>query len=88
MTVKPTTTTEARDLRALLDTVLDALTLPYNTPDYDQRILYRAALARILAGAALAESTTNLGWSTDYLRGKLTAEQTEADKRTERGEGQ
>ena len=81
MTAKPTAT-EARDLRTLLNTVLAALTLPYDTPDYDQRILRRAALARTLAGAALAESTASLGWSTDYLRQQLTAEQHDADERT------
>jgi hypothetical protein len=71
-------TTEARDLRQLLAVVLDALTLPYDTPDYDRRILERAALARTVTSAALAEAPADLAWNADYLRQKLTAEESEA----------
>ncbi|MEU0218947.1 hypothetical protein ABZ281_29325 [Streptomyces sp. NPDC006265] len=68
-------------VRELLAAVLEALTLPHDTPDYDARILRRAGLARVVAGEALAESPSNLGWNTDYLRSKLAAEQAEAEQR-------
>ncbi|MFE4409065.1 hypothetical protein [Streptomyces sp. NPDC056821] len=68
-------------VRDLLAAVLDALTLPYDTPDYDRRILDRAALARTVAMSALAENPADLGWNIDYLRGKLRAEQAEAAER-------
>ncbi|GAB2960714.1 hypothetical protein [Streptomyces heilongjiangensis] len=77
----PTSPGDARDLRQLLAVVLDALTLPYDTPDYDRRILDRAAQARTVVGAALDEAPSDLGWNTDYLRQKLTAEETEAAER-------
>jgi hypothetical protein len=76
---------EARDLRALLSAVLDALTLPFDTPDYERRILDRAALARTTVGPALAEAPADLGWNADWLRSKLRAEETQA---AERGEQQ
>jgi hypothetical protein len=81
MTKKPTPSTEARDLRALLATVVDALTLPYDLDDYDQRLLRRAGLVRVLVSEALKETPDSLGWNVDYLRTKLTAEQADADKR-------
>ncbi|MFD3614469.1 hypothetical protein ACFWWT_04300 [Streptomyces sp. NPDC058676] len=81
MSRKPTPTTEVRDLRAFLEAVLDALTLPYNLDDYDARVLRRAALARVVGREALAEAPGGLGWNVDFLRKKLDAEQTEADER-------
>ncbi|MCM1976802.1 MULTISPECIES: hypothetical protein [unclassified Streptomyces] len=84
MNRKPTPASEARDLRALLATVVDALTLPYDLDDYDQRLLRRAGLVRVLVSEALKENPDSLGWNVDYLRTKLTAEQAE---QAERGEG-
>ncbi|MDX2696857.1 hypothetical protein [Streptomyces ipomoeae] len=78
---KPAPSTEATELRGLLTTVLDALTLPYSAADYDKRLLDRAALVRTIVGAALAEAPADLGWNADYLRQKLAAEQAEADER-------
>lgn len=74
-----TSPSNARDLRNLLEAVLEALTLPYDTPDYDQRILNRAAEARVIATAALAEDPADIGWNVDFLRAKLTAEQADAE---------
>ncbi|MFF4867169.1 hypothetical protein ACFY3J_37020 [Streptomyces sp. NPDC001231] len=68
-------------VRDLLAVVLDALALPYDTPDYDRRILDRAAEARTVATAALAEDPRDIAWNVDYLRGKLPAEEAEAAKR-------
>lgn len=81
MTIKHTAATEARDLRALLTAVLDALTLPHDLDDYDARVLRRAGLARVVAGEALKEASSNLGWNVDYLRSQLVAEQHAADER-------
>lgn len=68
----------AGELRQLLVVVLEALTLPYDTDGYDRRILERAALTRTVVGAALAEDPADLTWNTDYLRGKLRAEESDA----------
>ncbi|MBP5915880.1 hypothetical protein ACH3XX_42340 [Streptomyces scabiei] len=81
MTKKPTPSIEARDLRALLTVVLDALTVPNDADDYDQRIDARARIARITIGEALAESPDQLGWNADFLRQRLATEQAEADER-------
>ncbi|MGW3024812.1 hypothetical protein [Streptomyces sp. NPDC001221] len=79
---------EARDLRALLAATVEALTLPYDVPDYDRRILDRAATTRVLTAAALSEDPADLAWNTDYLRAKLTAEQADAEARAaKRGAG-
>ncbi|MFJ8603411.1 hypothetical protein ACIREM_32835 [Streptomyces shenzhenensis] len=81
MTKTPTPSTEARDLRALLETVVQALTLPYDLDDYDARILRRADLVRVLVREALAEQPGNLGWNLVYLRNQLNAEHVEATQR-------
>lgn len=73
--------TPPAELHRLLTAVLDALTLPYETPDYDRRIGERAATARVIAREALAEDPANLGWNTDYLRSRLRVEQADADQR-------
>ena len=73
--------TEARDLRALLEVVLDAIALPFDAHDYDRRILNRTSWVRSTVKGALEEDPADLGWNGDYLRGKLTAEQAEADER-------
>lgn len=81
MTKKPTPSTEARDLRALLDVVADALTLDYGAPDYDERLKERVGLARVVLRDGLADGPDRIGWNTDWLRHKLTAEETEAAER-------
>jgi hypothetical protein len=67
-------------LRTLLSVVLEALTLPYDAPDYDRRLLERAATARVVIHAALDEGPADVAWNTDYLRSKLTAEQADAER--------
>jgi hypothetical protein len=79
--VQPPNPGDAHDLRTLLEAVLEAVTLPYDTPDYDRRILNRAAQARVLAVAALAEDPAGLAWNVDFLRQKLAQEQAEAAER-------
>jgi hypothetical protein len=73
--------TEAAALRALLDAVLDAITLPSGALDHDQRILDRALWVRATVKGALAEDPADLGWNVGYLRSKLAAEQAKADER-------
>ncbi len=81
MTKKPPAPTEARDLRALLETVVGALTLPHDLHDYDPRILRRAGLVRVLIREALADGPELLDWNLDYLRKQLAQEETEAAER-------
>ncbi|MER8089941.1 hypothetical protein ACIO6T_35850 [Streptomyces sp. NPDC087532] len=47
----------------MLAVVLDARALPCDTPDYDRRTLDRAALARNVATAALAEDPRDTAWT-------------------------
>jgi len=84
MTRKPTPSTEARDLRALLDAVLEALTLDYAVDDYDERIKNRAGLAQVVLRDGL-DAPDRIGWNADWLRSKLTAEQADAEAKA--GEG-
>ncbi|MDX3839027.1 hypothetical protein [Streptomyces europaeiscabiei] len=81
MTKKPTTSTEAADLRALLAVVLEALTVPYDAADYDQRILDRATYVRTAVGGVLTEAGADVEWDTGYLRKQLASEQAKADER-------
>ncbi|MBD0838808.1 hypothetical protein [Streptomyces sp. TRM68416] len=80
MTKKPTASTEARDLRALLEAVRDALTLDYGVPDHDERLKERAGLAQVVLRDGL-DVPDRIGWNADWLRHKLTAEETEAAER-------
>ena len=80
MTKKPAASTEARDLRKLLEAVLDAVTLPYDTPDYDERIKERAGLVKVVLRDG-RDTADRIGWNADWLRAKLTAEQAEAAER-------
>ncbi|MEU8688810.1 hypothetical protein [Streptomyces sp. NPDC048665] len=80
MTSKPNPS-EARDLRALLAAVLDAITLPHEAPEYAERIEDRASIARVVVREALDEDPARLGWNADWLRGRLAAEQAEAEER-------
>ncbi|MGW0938855.1 hypothetical protein [Streptomyces sp. NPDC002666] len=64
-------------LRALLDTVLDAIDIPFPTTggeldQYRALLDRRAALAVTTARAALAENPDDLQWDADYLRRRLT----------------
>ncbi|MGW0821809.1 hypothetical protein [Streptomyces sp. NPDC002845] len=81
MTKKPTPSSEARDLRALLETVVEALTLPRDLDAYDTRILRRASLVRVLVRETLTDGPDRLGWNLDYLRQQLAQEDTEAAER-------
>jgi hypothetical protein len=73
--------TEALALRQLLEVAAEALTLPFGTHSYDQRILDRAAYVQCVVRGALAEDPADLAWNTDFLRSKLAAEQASADER-------
>ncbi len=64
--------------RELLQAVIDALTLPYGVPDYDARIVARAAEVHGVASAALAEDPADLSWYIDYLRRRMAAEEAAA----------
>lgn len=75
---------DARDLRNLLEAVAEALTLPYETPSYDARIIDRAGWALTTIRGALAEDPADIGWNVDYLRARLASEEKQAAKRGER----
>lgn len=81
MTTKPTPAEEARDLRALLEAVLEAVTLPHSTPEHARRMETRADWVRATVKGALEEDPSGIGWNADYLRRKLRAEETEAADR-------
>ncbi|MFF3912702.1 hypothetical protein ACFYZB_04325 [Streptomyces sp. NPDC001852] len=81
MSSQPNQNSEARDLRALLGAVLDAITLPHNTPEYAERIEDRASIARVVVREALDEDPARLGWNADWLRSRLATEQAEAEER-------
>ncbi|MEU9406222.1 hypothetical protein AB0E08_11015 [Streptomyces sp. NPDC048281] len=72
---------EARDLWALLSVVLEAVTLPYDAYDYDERIRERAGEAKSAVRDAINQGPDRLGWHTDWLRHRLTAEQADAQAR-------
>lgn len=80
MTGKPTSA-EARDLRALLAAVRESVTLDYGIPDYERRLVARTMLARTVLDAVAKEPADEIGWNADWLRGKLAAEQADAEKR-------
>jgi hypothetical protein len=75
---------EARELRELLAAVREALTLPFDTDDYDRRLIARAGWAHTVMAAVLDDTTEDVGWNADFLRSKLTADSAD----TRRGEGQ
>ena len=74
-----TQTTEARELRDLLAAVLDALTLPHDVDDYQQRLTNRAGWAHTVIKAVVDSDREDVGWNADFLRSKLTAEQADAE---------
>lgn len=75
---------DARDLRLLLEAVADALTLPFDTPNYERRLAERAAWAKTVVRVALDEHPSGIGWNADYLRSKTT--EPPADNTPQRGE--
>jgi hypothetical protein len=75
---------DARDLRNLLEAVLEAVTLPYAGPDHGRRMETRADWVRATVKGALAENPADIGWNADFLRGRLAAEETEAAARAAR----
>lgn len=81
MTTKPTPAEEARDLRNLLEAVLEAVTLSYEGLDHARRMETRADWVRATVKGALEEDPANIGWNADFLRGRIAAEETEAAAR-------
>ncbi|MDX3777758.1 hypothetical protein [Streptomyces europaeiscabiei] len=75
---------DARDLRNLLEAVLEAVTLPYDGTDHARRMETRADWVRATVKGALEEDPTGIGWNADFLRGRLAAEETEAAARAAR----
>ncbi|WP_328544600.1 hypothetical protein [Streptomyces europaeiscabiei] len=75
---------DARDLRNLLEAVLEAVTLPHGTAEYARRLESRADWVRATVKGALEEDPAAIGWNADYLRGRLAAEETEAAERAAR----
>ncbi|MFB7446814.1 hypothetical protein ACFC01_52835 [Streptomyces mirabilis] len=84
MSTEPTSA-EVRDLRALLTTVLDAITLPHDDPAYDRRFLERASWARTVR-EALDEDPADLAWNVSFLRARLDAEEKKAAERKDGGQ--
>ncbi|MFJ1667336.1 hypothetical protein ACIOK4_13300 [Streptomyces bottropensis] len=72
---------DARALRNLLTAVLEAVTLPHDTAEHARRMQTRADWVRATLKGALADDPADIGWNADYLRSKLTAEETEAADR-------
>lgn len=66
---------DARELRALLEAVLDALTVPDDTANYSHQISNRALWVRTTLEGALAEDPAGIGWNADYLRRKVSVAQ-------------
>jgi phosphoglycerate-specific signal transduction histidine kinase len=81
---KPTQTSEARELRDLLAAVLDALTLPYDVDDYQQRLTNRAGWAHTVIKAVVDSDREDVGWNADFLRAKLAAEEADAEAKAVR----
>jgi hypothetical protein len=75
---------DARDLRNLLEAVLEAVTLPHDTPEHARRMETRADWVRATVKGALEEDPAGIGWNADFLRGRLRAEETEAADRAAR----
>ncbi|MEU3986251.1 hypothetical protein AB0F77_40395 [Streptomyces sp. NPDC026672] len=68
---------EARDLRALLEAVYEALTVP-DGDVYNRRIADRALWALTTIRGALDEAPEDLAWNVGYLRRKMAAEEAKA----------
>ncbi|MEU2339939.1 hypothetical protein ABZ608_41510 [Streptomyces sp. NPDC013172] len=81
MTKKPTAARQEADLRKLLDVVRQALTIPFDTFDYDRRIFDRATHARTALTAVATETDVDLPWEINYLQRQLAAEEQTAAER-------
>ena len=82
---EPTTNPgDARDLRNLLEAILEAVTLPYEGTDRARRMETRADWVRATLRVALQEDPASLAWDADFLRGRLRAEESEAAERAAR----
>ncbi|MEV6537445.1 hypothetical protein AB0M86_49465 [Streptomyces sp. NPDC051639] len=68
---------EASDLRALLEAVCEALTVPGDDVD-DRRLVDRARWALTTVRGALDEDPRDVGWNAQYLRKKMHAEEAAA----------
>jgi hypothetical protein len=75
---------DARDLRRLLEAVLEAVTLPHGTGEHARRMEIRADWVRATLKGALEEDPDSIGWNADFLRSRLRAEETEAAARAAR----
>jgi hypothetical protein len=75
---------DARDLRNLLEAVLEAVTLPHDTAEYARRMESRADWVRATVKGALEEDPADIGWNADFLRSRLRAEEAEAAERAAR----
>jgi len=75
---------DARDLRQLLEAVLEAVTLPYAGLDHARRMETRADWVRATIKGALADDPANIGWNANFLRSRLADEETEAAARAVR----
>lgn len=66
---------DARDLRALLEAVADALTLPFDADRYEQQLSERAGWVETTVRRALDGPPAEIGWSAEFLRSRFPAAQ-------------
>lgn len=82
---EPTTNPgDARDLRRLLEAVLEAVTLPHGAREHARRMEIRADWVRATVKGALEEDPAGIGWNADFLRSRIAAEEAEAAERAVR----
>lgn len=84
MTGETVSSTEARELRALLAAVREAFALPFDTADYDRRLVTRVGWSQTVVAAVLDNPSEDIGWNAGFLRSKLAAEQAEAEQQAVR----
>lgn len=84
MSEQTTNPGDARDLRKLLEAVLEAVTLSYDGPEHARRMETRADWVRATVKGALADDPADIGWNADFLRGRLRDEETAAAERATR----
>jgi hypothetical protein len=68
---------EVRDLRELIRVVSEALSLPFDAPDYGERMSERARIVRVVVRDVIGGNPADIGWNTDWLRGRLRIEEAE-----------
>ncbi|WP_327724352.1 hypothetical protein [Streptomyces europaeiscabiei] len=81
MSTEPTEPTEADGMRALLEAILEAVTLPYDITDHARRMQTRADWVRATVKGALEEDPSGIGWNAGFLRSRIAAEEAEAAER-------